>query len=369
MPDAFIEATYHATWPDRDPEELAEAIAREQSLEILAELIPDRIAERYLGRVTGVSALDEARWRLDIAYPAELASGQIGQLLQLLYGNVSYYPRIRLTDLRLPEALTARLPGPLGGIEAIRTWTGVDERALLATVLKPRGSTPETLADLAYRFAAGGGDILKDDQNLVETGIEGFRRRVDACASAVARAAEATGRRCLYLPHVAGSGDHLRRQLEHVASLGLSGVVMCPWIVGLETAAAAAREFDLTWLAHPAAAGAFTEPPDRGIAGDILFGQLARAAGADIVIFPGRGGRIQSSRDDTDAICAALTGPMGDLAPALPCAGGGKTLREAPASAARLGPDFAVLIGGDLLRQTDLTAAVRSAIAALSDAA
>jgi ribulose-bisphosphate carboxylase large chain len=368
MPDAFIEAAYVAKEPDRDPEELAEAIAREQSLEILAELIPERIAERYLGRVTGVRALDDERWRLDIAYPAALASGQVGQLLQLLYGNVSYYPRIRLNALRLPETLLDRLPGPIGGVRQIRRWTGVEDRSLLATVLKPRGSAPDALADLAYRFAIGGGDLLKDDQNLVETGIEPFRRRVGACAAAVERAAEATGRRCLYLPHVAGSGAFLHRQLECVASLGLGGVVICPWIVGLETAATAAREFDLMWLAHPAAAGVFTEPEDRGIAGEVLFGQLARTAGADIVIFPGRGGRIQSSRDDTEAICDALTGPLGDLAPALPCAGGGKTLHEAPESAARLGPDFAVLVGGDLLRQSDLTGAVRSAIAALSDA-
>jgi ribulose-bisphosphate carboxylase large chain len=360
----LIKATYIATLPDRDPEEMAENIAREQSLEIVPELIPDDIANRFLGRVLAVEALDRQRWALTIGYPEECASGQVGQLLHLLYGNVSYYPRIRLTGLDLPASLLADLPGPAAGIAGIRDFIGVPDRPLLMTVLKPRGSRPEQLAGLAEAFARGGGDILKDDQNIVDADIDVFRQRVGQCARATERAAQASGRRSLYLPHVAGSGAHLEHQLDTVASLGLAGVVLCTWAMGLETAAEAARRHGLMWLSHPAMAGVWTEPQDHGISTAVLLGTLVRVAGADISIFPGRGGRISSSHaDDETATCQALTEPLGTLKPTLPCTGGGKTLAGLPETAASHGPDCAVVVGGDLLRQgSHLEAATRAAI-------
>ena len=371
LPVTLILVTYVATRPDRDPEILAENIAREQSLEILPELIPPAVAKRFLGRVRSVEPLDDDRWALRIDYPVECAGGGLAALLQLLYGNVSFYPRIRLTHLELPSVLLAEFPGPGAGVAGIREFIDVPDRALLLTVLKPRGAPVASLASLASGFARGGGDILKDDQNMVDPDDETFRQRIGCCAEAVHRAAEETGRRCLYLPHVTGSGDELKRRLEHVALAGLKGVVLCPWALGLETASRVARDHGLMWLAHPAMAGVWTEPCDHGISPAVLLGTLARLAGADISIFPGRGGRIASEHaGDEAAICRALTEPLGRLKPALPCSGGGKTLDQAPAFARAHGPDCALVVGGDLLKRgCGLEAATRATINSLSEVA
>jgi ribulose-bisphosphate carboxylase large chain len=365
----LIRAVYQATHPDRNPEVLAENIAREQSLELTRALIPDDIAQRLLGRVLRVDQVDDRRWHLEIGYPVELASAQCGQLLHLLYGNVSFYPRIRLIGLDLPTRLLDQLPGPIAGVPGIRAWTGVGHRALLMTVLKPRGSSPETLAAQALAFASGGGDLIKDDQNLVEESLESFRARVSACARAVDQAAQRTGRRCLYLPHVAGSGAHLHTQLDMVKNLGLGGVVFCSWVMGIETVSTAAREHELMWLSHPALSGALTEPEATGITAPILLGTMARLAGADISIFPGRGGRISSGRDDDEsATCKALTSELGHIKPSLPCTGGGKTLAQAPLTSAAQGPDCAVLVGGDLIaRGASIEADTRATITALEN--
>lgn len=366
----LIKAIYVATAPDRDPETLAENIAREQSLELTRSLISEPIAERLLGRVLGIVPMVDQRWRLEIGYPAELASDQIGQLLQLLYGNVSFYPRIRLVDLTLPTALLNRLPGPRWGLAGIRKRLDVADRALLMTVLKPRGSAPEVLARLARAFTRGGGDLIKDDQNLVEADLTDFERRVSACARAVDQAVQDRGRACLYLPHVAGSGDHLSRQLDIVTGLGLPGVVLCTWIMGLESAATAARERGLMWLSHPAMAGSFTEPDEHGITTPILLGILVRLAGADISIFPGSGGRLQTGHaDEVDRTCRALTEPLGSLAATLPCFGGGKTLEQAAGASTEHGRDCAVLVGGDLIaRGSAIERDVAATIAALEAA-
>jgi len=348
-----IKATYIATRPQRDPEVLAEHIAREQSLETPRELISPAISQRYLGRVLDVTELAAGRWSMRIGYPAELASGQLGQLVHLLWGNVSFYPRIRLVDVELPRTLLDELGGPRGGIPGIREYIDVHDRGLLMSVLKPRGTPPQRLADIALRFARAGGDLLKDDQNLVERELDVFTNRINLCAQSIEKAADITGRRCLYLPHVAGSGDWLDAQLEVVAERGLAGVVMCPWVMGLETASNAARRHGLMWLAHPAFSGSLTEPADHGIRTAVALGTLVRLAGADISIFPGSGGRIQSRQDDSTDSCRALTQPLGSMRPTLPCIGGGKTLDHLPQALQELGSQAAILVGGDLLARGD----------------
>jgi ribulose-bisphosphate carboxylase large chain len=367
----LIQATYVATRPDREPGLLAENIAREQSLEIPSELIPAAVAERFLGRVIAVERREEQRWAMTIGYPVECASGSLAALLQLLYGNVSFYPRIRLTRLGLPAELLAEFPGPMAGLKGIRKHIDAPDRALLLTVLKPRGAALSRLVELASAFARGGGDILKDDQNIVDRELGEFRKRIAGCAEAVERAADSTGRRCLYLPHVSGSGDELKRRLAAVVEAGLSGVVLCPWALGLEAASRAARDHGLMWLAHPAMAGVWTEPDDHGISPAVLLGTLVRLAGADISIFPGRGGRIASRHaDEEKSICEALTGPLGHIKLSLPCSGGGKTLDQAAEFARSHGPDGALVVGGDLLRRgRDLESATRATIQTLAGAA
>ncbi len=365
----LIRASYLAHRPEQAPEALAEAIAREQSLEILPELIPQELARVWLGQVLAVARVNEDCWRLEIGFPEALASAQLGQLLQLAYGNVSFYPRIRLIDLALPDGLLARFHGPSVGASGIRSRLEAPRRPLLIGVLKPRGSSAEHLAGIAQAFAAGGGDILKDDQNLVDEDLAAFEQRVRLCAEAIDRASQASGRPCLYFANVAGSGEHLRRQLEIVADLGIAGVVLCPWVMGLETASAAARDHGLMWLAHLAMAGSFTEPEDRGICPSLIFGLLPRLAGADLVVYPGSGGRLSLSRPELgERIEQRLLEPLAQLKSSLPCIGGGKDMDQA--TAGQRITAGGVVMGGALLRHGQaLEAAVRSMIRRLASEA
>ena len=83
---------------------------------------------------------------------------------------------------------------------------------MLMTALKPMGSTTAQLAAMAYDFAKGGIDVVKDDHGLADQPYSRFDERVRACAAAVARANAETGRRCIYAPcicapaHLVGRG-------------------------------------------------------------------------------------------------------------------------------------------------------------------
>lgn len=349
---------------------MAEAIALEQSLETAAELISPEVAEQLRGTVCSVTPLTERRWQVLIDYPMALASGQIGQLLQLLYGNISFYPDVRLIDVHLPTALLKQLPGPAQGVAGVRKACGINNRSLLMTVLKPRGAPVEQLTEQAAAFVRGGGDLIKDDQNMVESDLSTFTHRVSRCAEAIDKAVQQRGRGAVYFPHVAGSGAHLDAQLEQVKALGLQGVVLCPWIMGLETAAEAARRHGLMWLAHPAGAGCWTETPRRGVAASVLLGQLTRLAGADISAFPGHGGRVSLANEgDQRAICQALLKPWGELKASLPCSGGGKRPEQAVEFSQAVGQDCAVMVGSALmLDERGVERATAETVAALSGA-
>ncbi len=344
-----IVATYRIHCPVEQAAAMARAMAWEQTVEVVESVVSEQVRQQTVGEVLNIKHDPDGSLLVEISYPAHLASNQIGQLFNLAYGNVSLYPRVRLEHLQIPAQLATSISGPCYGINGIRELLGIYARPMLATVIKPRGESLEYYRRLATDFIAGGGDVLKDDQNLVETDFEQFRERVTGCANAVEAAAQKRGRPCLYLPHVTGTGDHLKRCLELVKSLGLDGVLLCPWIMGLGNCKQLAKDFELIYMAHPALAGTFTLPEKHGIDAAVLNGTLSRLGGADISIFPGHGGRITSGESTCSHIQHALSEPLGECLPSFPCPAGGNTLELIPEMLDKYGENSILLVGGALL--------------------
>ncbi len=350
--EGFIRAVYRIEGEASHAERLARAVAYEQTVELPEAQITDpEILEGFVGRIEGITPDPEvpgAR-RAHIAYPAALASSQLGQLFNLLYGNVSMYSGVRLLEATLPGGVLQAFHGPRYGVQGLRRITGVYGRPLLATAVKPRGSDVARLAQIVHDFAVGGGDIVKDDQNLVDDSFDSFRRRVDACATAVEKANAATGRHCLYLPHLAGRDEDLERSAAFIHARGLSGALICPLVVGLDRARSLAARYNLVFMAHPAMTGAYTNGKREGINHAFLLGTLFRLAGADASVFPSPGGRFDVTEKDCSAIRDALVVPLGGISPGLPAPAGGMRLELVPTLATIYGADAVLLIGGGLL--------------------
>ena len=373
---ARIVAAYEVRSSPDDAADLARRIAYEQTVEVPPSLVTDpEVRERVVGRVESVSALDSEGcgragslpWspshRITITYSAELANGQLPQLLNLLYGNVSLYPAVRLVDFTLPPAVAAEFAGPRFGIEGLRRITGVRGRPLLATALKPRGLPAAEYARIAGEFALGGGDLVKDDQNLVSD-FEGFRERVLRCRDAVADANARTGRNCLYFPMVSAPLESIEPCFALVRAAGLRGVLLCPAVLGLDTARSLAARHGLVLMGHPSLVGALA----RGMSRSLAFGTLFRLAGVDVSVFPDASGRFGFDAGTCAAIRARLAAPLGDLLPAWPCPAGGLQFDRMEAACEEYGVDAVLLVGGALLghspRLEDGTRAFAERIAA-----
>ena len=373
--EARVTVVYRAQPGAVPAEELARLIAIEQTVEIPEALIPPgRIRDEIVGRVESVVPDPDASpdsetngvSRITISYGAELIPDLFG-LLAVAIGNAPMYGGVRLVDLTPPRALLEALPGPNHGIEGVRRQCGVLGRPLLATALKPQGSSVSELAAIGEAFARGGGDLVKDDQNLTDD-FEAFRSRVTACAEAVDRGNQAAGRRCLYLPHAGAPAEHLERYVEFVAESGLPGVLICPMITGLDTMRSLAERYPLIFMAHPSLTGAWTHGRDQGISHGVLLGTLFRLAGADISVFPDAGGRFRYSPEDCAEITDRLRTPLGALSPAWPAPAGGMQPTDVERVAADYGPDTVLLIGGALLGHPDgIEAGAREIIGRIRD--
>ncbi|WP_433363466.1 RuBisCO large subunit C-terminal-like domain-containing protein [Actinoplanes sp. CA-142083] len=340
-----------------DPARRAEEVAVEQSHELPTELAPANAIRDSLAHVRSVTERAGQPALVTVDYPAELAGGQLGQLLVLLIGNVSLQDGVRLVDVDLPASLTASLPGPRLGVAGIRALVGEPSGPLLATALKPVGMTVTQLADLASDVAAGGLHVVKEDQGLANQPWAPFAERVPRLAEAVRRASD----RAVYLPVVDGSAE----QIDFAMRAGAHGVLVMPGIAGFGALARAADGGGIV-LAHPSFLGGFTAAASHGMAPDVLFGTLLRIAGADASIFPSWGGRFSFTRAECIAVADACRRPLHGLAPTLPTPGGGMSIDRAPEMLDAYGPDTLFLVGGDLRRGGDPRRAAERLVAAVT---
>lgn len=348
-----IRVVYRLALTPAAAEGAARGLALEQTVELPDELVPDgHIRDAVVGRVEALSAAGDGASDAVVSYATASAGGELTQLLNLIFGNSSLIPGVRVVGLTLPDALLAGLSGPRFGRAGLRAHLGVAERPLLCTALKPLGLSAPELAELAYRCALGGVDIIKDDHGLADQPYAPFAERAARCAEAVARANRETGEGCVYAANISAPAHLVVERARAARAAGAGGLMIAPGLTGLDVIRqlAADDQVALPILSHPAFQGSFVTSPTSGIAHDVLFGTLARLAGADATIFPNDGGRFTFSRAECEAIAAATAAPLGQLAPIFPVPAGGVSLERVPELLERYGREVILLLGASLLR-------------------
>jgi ribulose-bisphosphate carboxylase large chain len=331
--------------------ERARDICLEQTVEFPDDLVPQGdIRDHIVGHIEALREIDPSHCEAIISYAVESSGFELTQLLNVVFGNSSIKAGIRVEKLDLPETLLTHFKGPRFGREGWRKILNVPARPLLCTALKPMGLPPAALAELAYQFALGGIDIIKDDHGLANQSFAPFKERVERCAESVARANRETGQRCIYMPNVTAPVDRITEYAACARSHGAGGLMIAPGIVGFDSMRSLADDdrINLPILSHPALQGSFVTHPDNGIAHFVIFGQLARLAGADGSIFPNFGGRFSFSREECKSIADGTVTPMAHLKPILPSPGGGMSLSRVPEMLELYGREVIFLIGGGL---------------------
>lgn len=351
MSDSRFTVTYRILATDAgEARARAEAIALEQTVEIPREVVPEGFIEDViLGRVEDVSPEGDG-FAARVSYSPESCGDELPQLLNVIFGNSSIQRGLKVTALDLGP-LAAAHPGANFGVEGLRVLSGATG-PLIVPVIKPQGSSPARLAEIAGLCALGGAHIVKEDHGLTDQPCAPFAERVPRIAEAVARANAATGGRTLYFPCLAGHSEELVSMADFAGEAGADGFLVMPGLFGFDLVRLLTRRArPLPVMTHPSFLGPYVLSADTGFTHGMMFGTLQRLAGADISVFPNVGGRFGFSADECREIAAACRAPGSIGRPILPSPGGGMSLERADEMRAMYGEDAAFLLGGSLLRE------------------
>lgn len=354
---------YHIWGDESTALEKAKIICLEQTVELEDELVPDgMIRDRIVGQIDRFFTVCEGVYEAHISYANEISAFELTQLLNVIFGNTSIKEGIRVERLELSESILSRFSGPRFGIKGLRKILGVYEKPLLCAVLKPMGKTAGEIAELAYHFALGGVDVIKDDHGLTDQPFCPYYKRVEACAELVEKANGKTGKKCIYAPNVTAPITDIMERVHFARRIGAGGLLISPGLTGLDTMRAMAEdeEVDLPIISHPAFLGSMVTNKKNGFSHAVLFGQLQRIAGADASVYPNFGGRFGFTREECESISKSCREQMGNYQPIFPAPGGGMTMESVPDITELYGNDVMFLIGGELYaRSTDLEENVR----------
>ncbi|NEI73780.1 transcriptional regulator [Rhizobium lusitanum] len=345
-------------------------IALEQTVEIPRDVVPKGyVEEEILGRLESLEKSPDGRpgFLATISYSDDDIGGDFPQFLNIVFGNSSIKPGLKVEDIGLSPGILALCKGPRYGIASLRARAGIGESPLLMSAIKPVGLSTKELAGLAHDFALGGMHFVKDDHGLVDQKTSRFDERLRACVEAVGEANAKSGGKTSFVPNVTGPANAVIERAKQAQEVGAGGVMIAPALAGYDVirTLAADPDFTLPIISHPAFSGANVVSPDCGFSHRAFFGALHRLMGADAVIYPNFGGRFGFTREECLSIARACSAELGGLKAIVPAPGGGMTLNRVAEMREAYGNDIMYLVGGALLQETSLVEACRRLFAAV----
>jgi 2,3-diketo-5-methylthiopentyl-1-phosphate enolase len=332
------------TWVDV-PEETCE-LRREHAAKLVGLIeIPDY--------ETGIPAAERTRsFIMRLAFPWVNFGDSFPMLLSTIPGNISFGFPVKLVDLEFPESLLAKFPGPKFGVDGLRELLGVHDRPLVNNMIKPcTGFPPEVGARLVYEAAAGGVDVIKDDELLGGSPeFSPLEKRVEMYMAAIQRADAEKGEKTLYTVNITGPVDRLRDNALRAIRAGANALMVNYVATGLSALRGLADdpEIDVPILGHATAGGSMIVSPFSGITAPLIMAKLPRMAGADILNDLVPYGKLPILKSKYVLIAQACRARLGQLKPSFPNAVAGTYPGNIPEILADLGLDCVLGAGGGI---------------------
>ncbi|MBN1375736.1 MAG: ribulose 1,5-bisphosphate carboxylase [Dehalococcoidia bacterium] len=363
--DDYVIGTYSVTYPAIFPmPKLAPMLAIEQSTGTWV-AVPGETPEmrrNHVAKVIGVYELpdyefsvpgevQDRNWMVQIAFPVVNIGSQIPMMLTTIVGNISMGGQIKLIDIRFPKKYVAGFKGPKFGIDGIRKLLGVKKRPLLNNMVKPCTGYPLAVGAELFRMAAAGGcDIVKDDELIADASFNSMKGRVKRYMEIEKQVFEETGERTLYTVNITDSVPKIFENAKRAVELGANAIMINYIAVGLPVLQAIAEDpgINVPILGHMDVAGALYMSPYHGLSSHLVLGKLPRLAGADIIVIPAPFGKAPVIVEKFDMMARNLTYPLYQLKPTWPMASGGITPSMVPKVMQELGNDIVIGSGGGI---------------------
>lgn len=346
------------TVPGETPELKARAAAQ---IEALTEI--DGVATPSLPGAPPPVGQGYRRALVTLSWPLANIGPSLPNLMATVAGNLSelqQFSGLRILEIRLPDAFADAYPGPRFSISGTRRLTGVEDRPLIGTIIKPSvGFSPEETADTVRVLAEAGIDFIKDDELQADGPACPFEDRVRAVMRVINAHAERTGKKVMFAFNLTDEIDAMRKKHDFVRAHGGTCIMASLNSVGLSGMIALGRHSELPIHAHRNGWGYLSRAPLLGWS-YVAWQKFWRLAGADHMHCNGLANKFSESDDSVIASAKACLTPMFDKKPclAMPVFSSGQTVRQPPETFRRLGSrDLIYAAGGGILAHPDGPAA------------
>jgi 2,3-diketo-5-methylthiopentyl-1-phosphate enolase len=291
----------------------------------------EEVKAKHRARVVGVYEMPKAENENESVCVAQIAFPQInfGHSISMIFstvlGNNSSMGFIKLLDRSFPEDYLRGFRGPKFGITGIRGLLDIPERPLLCSIFKPcTGLSPEVGAELAYRSALGGADIIKDDELLADTSFSPVKERASHFMRRIAEADKEKGEKTLYMINITDRPDRMLEHALRAIEAGANALMINHFAVGLDSVRMITENEDIQVpvLGHCTMSGALSFSPKSGFDVALLVGKLSRIVGLDISLLYMPGGRFYISEATYIQAVQMMQKDLFGLRPILPMPGG-----------------------------------------------
>jgi 3-oxoisoapionate-4-phosphate decarboxylase len=367
----FIQLTYRIETAG-SPEKLAQKIASDQSTGTFVPLPgeTEELKNRVAARVIAVRRLPSStvpsfpttdsgpfnRADVDIAFPFDAIGTDLSALMTIAIGGVysiKGLTGIRIVDMKLPDDFSSAWPGPQFGVAGSRQLTGVYNRPLIGTIIKPAlGLRPHESAALLKEVVEADVDFVKDDEKLMSPVYSPLEGRVKAIMPLVLDREQKTGKKVMYAWGISATDpDEMMRNHDVVLKHGGNCAVVNINSIGFGAMAFLRKRSSLVIHAHRNGWDILTRHPNLGMDFKV-WQQFWRLLGVDQ--FQINGIRVKYWEPDESFVDSfkAVSTPLFHLQDcSLPVAGSGQWGGQAPETFERTGRslDLMYLCGGGIV--------------------
>ena len=369
--NSFIKLTYRIETAG-NIEALAAKIASDQSTGTFVPLAAEteELKNRVAARVVAIRNLpptntpsfptDESgpfhRADVDIDFPFEAIGTDLSALMTIAIGGVysiKGLSGIRIVGMKLPEEFRGAYHGPQFGLVGSRKLTGVYDRPIIGTIIKPAlGLRPHETAALVKEVVEADVDFVKDDEKLMSPSYSPLSERVKAVMPIILDHEQKTGKKVMYAWGISHTDpDEMMRNHDLVLKAGGNCAVININSIGFGAIAFLRKRSGLVLHAHRNGWDILTRHPGLGMDFSV-YQQFWRLLGVDQ--FQINGIKVKYWEPDESFVQSfkAVTTPLFDENDcALPVAGSGQWGGQAAETYERTGrtQDLMYLCGGGIV--------------------
>jgi ribulose-bisphosphate carboxylase large chain len=369
-----ITACYYIETP-LSVEKAAAVLAGEQSSGTFV-AVPGETAElkqRFAARVEAVEPLETVdtpgmpgiatgtrqyhRAYIKVSWSIENFGYNLPVMISTLQGNLyelSQFTGLKLMDIDLPASFARHYAGPAFGIAGCRELTGVNDRPLIGTIIKPSiGMTPQQTAELVKTLAEADIDFIKDDELLSSSANSSFEERVDVIMRVINAHADKTGKKVMYAFNISDETDNMLRRYDKIVAAGGTCAMISLNSVGLSGVKKICDQRRLAIHGHRNGWGMLNRHPLLGIEFP-AYQKIWRLAGVDQIHVNGIQNKFWETDDSVVRSIEACLSPMFGGYSILPVVSSGQWGGQAPETYRRTKTvDLLYMAGGGIMAHPD----------------